>query len=1252
MKKSCHSFGVAFAFACGLAVSAAAGDKAVWTNVTDRTASWRTVGNWTDDQGAPLAAAPGNGEDITLTDVPALPAHGAYVADNQMLGEQTVSYVATDISFQMGAVKGDAHHTLGIDSDGGPADNTQHTKQRDVTVGDPAGFLGFWRFGGMELQVTTPASASLMPVYHNFSAKHSPVLKGSDAAGTTVIDSLYEAGALEKADAGALRIKATSGEQTLVYLKGSSTLVLDGKTDDALETLLDRAALHLDASVEDSLTKEPATDGLVSVRRWKDVRGETGRYYFDEFKQTHPAGHEIKNSNPPFLSVDAKSPTGLPLVDFGARSTNGLDEYPERGRTNCVMRLGKGGDATVRLTGVREAFYAVSAPKGAGAVQILGDSKTIHYMCSNDTTLFSDSYSDPAVRHGDIIFNTGKHAFNGFAKQQLTDLYTLGLGVGRDTAVSWLGSRQLYASTTGGSRMGEILLFTNDLTRAERLMVCRYLDAKWRTGDTSESDLTALHVSSTVPTVNVPAEDCTARIGMVEVPGKVLNKTGDGTLVVGRLTDGTKINVQGGKVAFSGAQVAASSVAANPYVHLDAASIGADDVEVVDEVSYVNTWKDENYGVERQATAALEGTSRPTLITSALVGGKKVVDFGARQNGSGTGAWMKLCNWNTTSSHQAYAGFMVLRSKATGQSSPHFGSSQGMTFYRDSYAAIISPFYKNNCLGAALWRVNGAIEQPFSSSVLNQTERFVVLSFSSGYPVQLDAIVADKGGQSSVKDSGGLEVGEVVVYDRPLSEQELLSTEAYLMKKWLGAGPAGGTTVSELTVGEGEPADLTSDQDLTIGKLTGGDGSIVKGGSGAVTVGTLGTPPTAISVLGGTLALTLTDDLISSAVADFDASRTDLMTLADQTNVLAWVSATGTKTRTMKAVTNLPVTKRLPSLATVETADGVQKRVVDFGEYCSQDPTSGEVSGGVAAAMNLDLPVYFGEAFTVFSDAHGSRKCWVMGDSDNYVGQTSGHPFGRGVNGQFIDNADRYKGTSVSRNSRHYVDDMSKNLGWSGVIPPGFHVLRSSLTNGSTQWLTYESIKALANGCNELAGGAYFAEQLVFSRILTNDEAKQVGDYLKWKWLGAERPAMATTNEISEIVLANGALLTLRLASATVDNTVSALSGSGTLDCAEVTGVSTLGFACDENGWDAISVLGKVRFAKDVTVNLSVPHRGVASAGEYVLLEAEDLGDADPSGWTVNVTGTGLSRFDVSIRRDGNSIVLCLRKHGAVLIVR
>lgn len=1263
---------------CAFEASAAAGDPAVWTDVTSRTAAWTDAGKWTDGAGAPLATAPIAGENVTIADLPALPAHDAYVGEADICGEQTITYATGSADPSIGTISGDARHTLRFGTDGDASDNTWADPQLKVNVGDPTDFLGFWLFGGMQIQLTTASGAGREHVFNNLTGKHRPVFKVDSADDVVAIGALSGGGALEKTGDGALRVKTTSGETSVTYLKGGK-LILDGAADNALEALMAKAALHLDASDDCSLSKEAAPDGLISVRRWKDVRGEDGYYYFEDFTVSYPESYQIQTSNPPFLSPDAKSPTGLTLVDFGARGVAGIAEYPERGRTNCALRLGKDGDGTVRLTGVREVFYAVSCPKSAGSVQILGDSATFHYICSDETMLFDGTYSDPAVRHGDIIFNNAKSGFNGFDVQKLTDLYTLGVGVGRDTAVSYLGTRQLYASTTGGSRMGEILLFTNDLTRADRMMVCRYLDAKWRTGDTSKSDLTALHVASSSPTVEVPTEGNVARVGSLTAPDKVLNKTGDGTLVIGQMTDGMTINVQGGKVGFGGVSITDTAVAVNPYVHLDAESIGADDVEDVGDLSYVNTWKDENYGAERQATAALSGTSRPTLKTSALVGNRKIVDFGERSQTAGVGAWMKLCNWESPG-HQAYAGFMVLRCKEPG-SNPHFGSSNGMTFYRDATDCIIAPYYKNLCLGAALWRVNGATEDPFSSSSLNQTDRFVVLSFASVTPAQLDALVADKGGQSSVADAGGLEVGEVVVYDRPLTEPEFYSTEAYLMKKWLGVERPNEANVAEMTVGNDAAAELSSDQNLTIGRLTGGDGTIVKDGSGFVSVGSLSALPTAIAVKGGDLAVSLSAaTFLDEATFHFDASRLDTLDYTVDggvTNVNSWSDVRDNGWTALADSDELATQK--PKLVTVESApgSGTYIRALDFGAYSWKTNEYAEVNGSASMTLYKDGAARrndgYQEVFCVFADAKDEHRASVIGDtlSHDFQRDWLGGAMYWQVNTYGGKGVEALKASSIVRNSGSQRLDGQEGVG--GIVPTaGFHLFDYVCSNNGRNpvWDSGASIGAIARVFGsakantqydwefdydiewEDRGGLLLAEQLAFRRILTADEAAYVNALLAYKWFGGDNPGFLVTNAMTSVSVAAGATLALAAGDSTFVKTA-ALSGEGTVNVNMLPVTDKLCVTIANGKTEHLVVNGSIVFdgslAVDVTADLS---NGKIGEGLYPILTATDFVGFDETTFTVNVLTARSGVYSANVVRVGDTLYLRTFKSGSAIIIR
>ena len=154
--------------------------------------------------------------------------------------------------------------------------------------------------------------------------------------------------------------------------------------------------------------------------------------------------------------------------------------------------------------------------------------------------------------------------------------------------------------------------------------------------------------------------------------------------------------------------------------------------------------------------------------------------------------------------------------------------------------------------GTAIFRLNGEVIDPFRTQFKFGLERF-----SFRYPEGREVSHFGSYGQSS-EFSGGVKIGEVILFDRPLTDMEMASTEAYLAKKWFGidtpeylfsAGDLSVSAGAKLTVlGEGFSA--TS---LSGGGTIDGDVKLAKGGTLTAKITAAGTLETL--TVQGTLAL-------------------------------------------------------------------------------------------------------------------------------------------------------------------------------------------------------------------------------------------------------------------------------------------------------------------------------------------------------------------------------------------------------------
>ena len=1230
---------------------AAVGETVYWTNniPSATTALWTVPANWTNESGEVLVEMPTNGQNVVFNSLLELTGSAAYIGDAKQLYEQTIGAGKDGVPFfvQLGSVKGSDRYTLRFDD---RVEQTEYTyvvkSPRVISINDPNDFLGYWVSGGGRGTFVLHPTAEFTPVMHNVSSRHRPVVEVPESGMQARIDWLYDGGAVEKTGNGDLEIKTTTGDRAAVYVKGGS-LTLGGTSKGALEGILATAALHLDASDYSTLSTGPS-NGYESVFCWYDVRGKDYGYATNSTYYSSNATY-LPFVNPPFLSDSAVSPTGLRLVDFGSRCKpeRAAVDYPGRGPTNCVLMLNR------RIMGIRAAFYACSHPNGVADSMTLGDGATICFVTGGNSSIFDQTYSDPAVRHGDLLVNLEKRLNAGIGNDgTLTNLYTFAGGFSRGVQADNLGSRQHYVSTTGGTRIGEVILFTNELTQAERTIVARYMDAKWRTGD-KDYDLGAVAAANVAATVTVP-EGKVASVRIVDAPSGLVKK-GGGTLSIGALHPaGCAVTVSGGAVALEDADITDDAPAANPYIWLDADAPSTFTYASIENstTNYVSAWKDVRDGFSAAATSAFsEPPHMPFVVASDIVN-RNVMDFGTFRGLDYS--WMQLPNWKTDK-HFSYSAFIVFRNKgdSNNASIPIFGSSKFVS-YRDTHSCFISPYYVNAIATAATWSLNGNVVDPISIPGFGALAEFSVISVRSRVPLCFDALAKDRSGNSETTYAGGVQIGEYIIYDHPLTYDEHRNTEAYLMRKWLGLPhPDSVHRLSSVKASSETSIEMAAEADVVVDALSGGTGEFVKTGTGSMTADNVaaGSIASSITVEGGELCLNITNCLpmFTEAVFRFDAS--DASSLASYevidgvTNVLSWKSLVGGITA--DAVIS-DVAKTNPVLKYVETKPGIVRPVMDFGEYCSS--TNDVITDGIGASMILSTRQSgVKEVHQIFADANGSKRQWVLGDLA-FSDASWGHDFGRGEGGALYTSASPYGASSIVRNSQSWLDGASATA--NTIVEDGFHNFgfrcwHATASYGS--WTT--AIAAFANGRGVMAGGQQIAETIAFKRLLTDDERAYLDAYLNWKWLGGARPVSATTNTIASVSLSNDTSLALKSPDELAVFAITSLSGNGTLAADNVIGVSSLSFNVAADGTvDCIAVDGSVTFAPPVSVSISFDEGFAPVYGEQTLFSATSA--ANLSAGNVSVNCPKLHQCAVKVVVKDNSIRLRLAPKGSILSFR
>lgn len=1088
--------------------------------------------------------------------------------------------------------------------------------------------------------------------------------------GPATVEALRGEGAL--VTFGSVRVNLGPGENGRLFASQGEVEIGGRAAEDDVDSLVAGAYLHLDASDEASVETEVKDDGFAHVVAWRDVDGGPNAALPDPYTGT---GNYLPVCNTPFVWDSAVSPSGLRMIDFG-------DEYNETSArpSGCVLKF------ATAFSNARELFWVGQHLGGSGAC-VFGDKSKYHFEGAGNDRLFSADVPgiSPDLVDGDIRLNNQRVPYDSVSVTRfgdnLSSVYVASAafadGYAGEAPISNLGSGRYIKKRTGRIRLGEVLVYTNALTASQRTRINDYLMKKWLK-DSSAQDFSAAVVGSEVASaaIAVPAGRV-ARIERIAADSGTLVKTGEGLLKIGALTPSTaSVEVQGGAVRFEAAQtVSTLEPAAEPYAWFDADvaeslvtnKIDYSHSEAIDPNKYyVTRWND-----RRGAGYPVYAEVPPQDVWETFIykneywfqenfpwvaagpNGHNVVHFGSY---SSQASWMWLQPHNVAN---AYEGFIVARHANATYGRNFFGSSD-TDFLRGTgwLTTLLDPGNAEDAALAALWLFDGKVRDPILGVAQNNDiVDFHVVSFSASTKLKADLLAKDRlyanGGP------GGVLIGEVILYDRKLTPEERLKTTAYLMKKWRNEDipeAKTGVTAHPVVYAETTPVVVDTDEDCTLSNISGGNGEVVKRGTGSVTVPVTDAFPAleSLSADGGTLAVdfsaeekALLKSLQSVTIFDFDAMdassfSNEVAEAGARTNVIAWadtlkkgvvaysarvadntslVPADGASNITQPAIEH-------PQLVSVEMPDGKSRPTVDFGTVIGVAKTP----AGAGMQLNAITAQQVREVHTIFADNGTQKRGTVVGCRKDLSG--AGYAFQRADYSGALFSA--YAAADV-KNGYIAVDmdatSYSGENATTAVLPSGFHLI-------SYAPLSAQRIGSLAMDRNTRCGGCRISEQIAFSRALTDDERLVLQKHLMVKWGLARK-------EQAEAVLVRAAAVAgaeLDLGDAIVD--AQTLAGGGTLKAGAIQGVSQLEIP---GAVDKLTITGAVTFEDAVTVELTGAV-GKMEPGEYEIFEAASIANAEP--FEIAVTGDKLTTIrKYAARRVGNKIVLTVKKTGLIIIV-
>lgn len=1057
--------------------------------------------------------------------------------------------------------------------------------------------------------------------------------------------------------------------------------------------------MHLDA--EDADTVETDANGRVTL--WRDVRGD-GHPYADPI--TVKAGTALPAQ--PTVKVRGEKR----YVDFGASSGRCLEGASGNELKPSAAEVALyGAPAALKWseqrTDITDVFFVFEDTQPSNSIgALIGRSGT-----ASDAPDFTRGDMGKLFYAPGIGVRTGRVAVDGVrVVYDWADDYAY-----RPHLVSVNASAPLCGGTfaadnrsvsgtlrsLGGTRFGEVLVYTNKLTDAEIAQVERYLLEKWIPKKYHpRNDLEALAHSApgnvkTSVTVNGEGEFRVRDLRFGATQAEIV-KEGDGDMVADNVTPrNLPITVKGGAFRFRRMTdpIDDTKPADDPYLWLDATDRDSMTVETVDlgggvTTNYVTRWNDVRPGQKRYYMTPLTSGKKPALIADAQ-NGKPVIDFGPQVAQASKYAAFMLNGVTRTGGsgnieHPYLEGFIVFRRNDPAYYSlPIHASAHSLQKY-DSQNVYERWGNRSGCGDAiigAQHRFNGAPANLADAEQAPSGNPDIFGVYSIAAPARKNDCVIEAlrlCGFNGDAFGGGGQVAEVIYYKRRLTPSERRDTEAYLMKKWgLGEHPeaAKWTSVPKMSFAAGVNPVIETDDDLVIGAFEAPNASsLEKGGAGKIELTDVPTSVSAFEVNGGSLSaeLTLGKGYDAPVAIHLDAEDSSQFRFAgegyDEGAISRWYNAAGGKVSAMLGYEPDGGVGTYPVRREADASEGLLAGLhyVDFLEYHSKDDAVVGKSARMWWTYLQDDATYsgskvwnqkMGEVHFVFAKSGATMP---FGDCQN--SSTEGHvvaKFTSSGNKMFDTMGSGGVGYKNATNVHCLVDNdyvwHNNAYSSSSSYDPGtgFHVV--SLVLANTNVFHFSNLASTWTGGSY--GGMKLAEVIGFEGTNSTLVAQAIHSALLKKWRGIGDGQPKGKLGLSSVKVAAGASFTMQTA---VDAAVASLSGGGTFK-------SEGSVSLDEGGTVGVTYLGPRQFSEtkvqttlscpvSATVRVAALPAGVKRTqlyGSHRILSATAFANLDNArGWTLDASA--FAGIDVeprlSVRSDG--VYLDIPSPGMMLIVR
>ena len=549
---------------------------------------------------------------------------------------------------------------------------------------------------------------------------------------------------LTKTGLGVLKIVQVEATDLTLDIQGGEVLFDDPSAPGSI--FLD-AVLRLDADDETTLTTE-SESGRTLVTRWNDVNG--GAIY------------ATAGTVAPYLTND----NGRTYVDFGTLRTSSGEGYGGR------MTL------SAALTGFREVLAVVRpsddvyALSSGGIAPVGSASSWTAFMPGSNTSgnwpPIINVYQNVTKQLRDGIYVDGvkgSTAGDGQRWSQGVHVYDFRLAEPEEGASDCVKTDSIgndRGISFGGFRLGEMVVFSRQLSASDRALAEAYLSVKWRT---SAKEFKFANIKATA--------------------GGTLTIANGARVTTGDIDAGAELDVRNGTFALD-------PLAFGTVLRLDAMKAASCETSASDGKTLVTRWNDANGG----STYATADTVAPYLTNDE---GRVYLDFGTLRSSSidGYGGSMALS--------EVLKGFRevfaVVRPSEdvydiSGFSIAPIGSTGEWTsFLAGANSAGAWPFVINVYQLQTKQLRDGIYVDGVKGSTAGGGQRWLsgvhVYDFRLDEPENVE-LASDEAEVNAVGNErrnayGGFRLGELVVYPAQLNAAERTRRQLTLMAKWLGA---------------------------------------------------------------------------------------------------------------------------------------------------------------------------------------------------------------------------------------------------------------------------------------------------------------------------------------------------------------------------------------------------------------------------------------------------------------------------------